>query len=188
MIVSILLAAGASRRFGTNKLLAPLPEGTPIVVASARAVAAAGTPVLAVVRPSDVAVAAFLREVPGVRVSLCPDADAGMARSLAHGVAESPDAMGWLIALADMPWLRPVDAAAVARALSSGAAIAAPVHEGRRGHPVGFSARWRAELLALAGDRGAQDLVRSHEDLLTLVPTGDPGVVRDVDQPADLRA
>lgn len=186
MIVSILLAAGASRRFGGNKLLAPLPDGTPIVVASARAVAAAGIPVVAVVRSGDAAVAQLLSAVPGVCVSPCPDAAAGMGRSLAHGVAETPNAAGWLIALADMPWLRPEDAAAVARALESGASMAAPVHQGRRGHPVGFSVCWRAELLSLTGDRGAQDLVRSHEDLVTLIPIVDPGVVRDVDQPADL--
>jgi molybdenum cofactor cytidylyltransferase len=51
---------------------------------------------------------------------------------------------------------------------------------------VGFAARWRTELLALTGDRGARDVLAAHPDELVLLPTDDAGVLRDVDRVGDL--
>lgn len=186
MVVSLLLAAGASRRFGGNKLLAPLSDGRPLVVAAVEPFLALETPVLAVVRPGDLAVAELLGKIPGVDVSVCPNADLGLGHSLAWGVAATEEADGWLVGLGDMPWLRAEDAKAVLRALDSGASIAAPIHAERQGHPVGFSARWRRTLLALEGDRGGQGILRTHPAELTRVPCDHDGVLRDVDAPADL--
>lgn len=186
MVVSLLLAAGASRRFGGNKLLAPLSDGRPIVVAAAEPFLALGTPVLAAVRPGDDPVAELLGGIPGIQVSVCPTAEQGLGHSLAWGVAATEEADGWLVGLADMPWLRVEDAQAVLRALQGGASIAAPVHAGRRGHPVGFSARWRHSLLSLTGDQGGQSILRAHPDELARVPCDHDGVLRDVDGPADL--
>jgi len=184
-VVGILLAAGAGRRFGTDKLLQPLPGGEPMGVAAARNLVAAVGAGVAVVRAADSALAAAL-ERTGLRVVVNPRTDAGIGGSLATGVAATPDADGWLIALADMPWVEPATIAAVAAALAGGAALVAPAHEGRRGHPVGFATRWRKELLALTGDRGARDVLAAHPDELVLLPTDDAGVLRDVDRVADL--
>jgi len=186
MFVSLLLAAGASRRFGGNKLLVPLPDGRPLALAAAEPFLALGVPVLAVVRPGDDPVAELLSGLPGIRVSVCPTAEQGLGHSLAWGVAQTPTADGWLVGLADMPWLCAEDARAVLEALDAGASLAAPIHAGRRGHPVAFSARWRQVLLALEGDQGGQVILGAHPAELTLVPCAHPGVVRDVDRPADL--
>jgi hypothetical protein len=78
--------------------------------------------------------------------------------------------------------------AAVAAALANGASLVAPAHGGRRGHPVGFAARWRADLLGLRGDEGARQILAAHADELVLLPTDDTGVLRDVDRVADLAA
>jgi molybdenum cofactor cytidylyltransferase len=51
---------------------------------------------------------------------------------------------------------------------------------------VGFAARWRTELLALTGDRGAREILAAHPDELVLLPTDDTGVLRDVDRVGDL--
>jgi molybdenum cofactor cytidylyltransferase len=93
---------------------------------------------------------------------------------------------GWVIALADMPFVRPDTIAAVAAALARGAPIAAPVHDGRRGHPVGFSRRFLNDLLALSGDSGARRIVAAHADATFLIPCSDPGVLADVDVAGDL--
>ena len=95
----------------------------------------------------------------GARVVVCADAAEGMGASLACGVRECgrcPDAQGWVVALADMPWMAPATIARVADALRRGAGIAAPTHRGTRGHPVGFGAAISRELAALSGDEGAQ--------------------------------
>ena len=75
---------------------------------------------------------------------------------------------------------------AVAAALRAGATLAAPTYQGRRGHPVGFAHSWQAELLALTGDRGARHLLEAAGSALSLVPTDDPGVLLDIDRPADV--
>jgi len=62
----------------------------------------------------------------------------------------------------------------------------APVYQGRRGHPVGISHRFRSELTALGDDFGARDLIAAHRSELVLVETADDGVVHDVDRREDL--
>jgi molybdenum cofactor cytidylyltransferase len=183
--VGILLAAGLSVRFGGDKLLQPLADGTPMGVAAGRTLRSVLERVVAVVR-DDGLLAAGLRRI-GVETLLCPDAGQGMGASLAFGVASTADAGGWIVALGDMPFVQPATVKAVADALRAGASMAAPVlPDGRRGHPVGFGAQWGASLRALAGERGARDLLEEHAALLRLVPTLDAGCIRDVDRRQDL--
>ena len=186
-IVGLLLAAGHGRRFGGDKLLQPLADGTPVAVAAARALKAACADSIAVLRPEQDALAALL-EAEGLRVVRCAAARSGMGYSLAAGVAASRDARGWLVALADMPCIRVATLQAVAELIGGGAALAAPSYAGRRGHPVGFAARWRGALLALEGDEGARAILQQSRFLLHVLETDDPGVLQDVDSPADLAA
>jgi molybdenum cofactor cytidylyltransferase len=141
--------------------------------------------VVAVIRPGADAVANLLRS-ENCEVVLCPEADQGMGASLACAVRSVADADAFLVALADMPFVRPTSIAAVRDALARGAPLAAPYFHARRGHPVGVSARFRAALEALSGDEGARQLLAEHEAELVKVPVGDPGVLRDIDQPGDL--
>jgi molybdenum cofactor cytidylyltransferase len=77
----------------------------------------------------------------GCEVTLCAEADSGMAASLVHAIAHSlPQADAWLVALGDMPYVAPATLRALLDALEEGADIAAPVFEGRRGNPVAFGA------------------------------------------------
>ena len=186
-IVGLLLAAGQGRRFGGDKLLQPLADGTPVAVAAARALKAACADSIAVLRPEQDALAALL-EAEGLRVVRCAAARSGMGYSLAAGVAASRDARGWLVALADMPCISVATLQAVAELIGGGAALAAPRYAGRRGHPVGFAARWRGALLALEGDEGARAILEQSRFLLHVLETDDPGVLQDVDSPADLAA
>lgn len=186
MVSGILLAAGRSLRFRSDKLLHPLSDGTPIAVAALRSLRAAVPTVVAVVRREDGPLAKLMKE-EGARVSACPRADQGMGASLAWGVARAAQAEGWLIALADMPFIRPETIARVLRAVEQGALIAVPLHAGRRGHPVGFARALREELLALDGDQGARSLLARHAAQVVEIECEDPGILLDVDQPEDLQ-
>ena len=186
-IVGILLAAGASTRFRANKLLHPLPDATPIAVAAARNLRSALDRVIAVVRPGVPELARALTDA-GAEVTVCPDAAAGMGHSLAHAIATSPDAGGWVVALADMPFVAPESIRRVAAALHDGADLAAPEYLGKRGHPVGFATRYREDLAALTGDAGARAVLKRDDALIRLVDVDDPGVLRDIDTPEDLAA
>ena len=180
----MLLAAGSGSRFGSDKLRHALPHGVAIAVQAARHLKSQ-VPVLAVVRPGPEDLAAALQG-EGCRVVICDNAAEGMGASLACAVRASSDADGWLVALGDMPYVRPSSIAAVRDALMKGAAIAAPYFRARRGHPVGISARHKSQLVLLQGDEGAKAVLSTHADSLVKIPVGDPGVVRDIDRPEDL--
>ena len=184
-IAGILLAAGNSTRFGTQKLAYPLPDGQQIGIKSARTMADAMDKCFAIVRKQDQEFADQLRYL-GFNIVVQPARDAGMGDSLALGVRASEHADGWLIALADMPWIRQSTLKVMIDSLESGAAIAAPVYRGKRGHPVGFNHMYRSELTRLGGDTGARQILRDHPDDLQMLEVDDPGILRDVDRPQDL--
>jgi molybdenum cofactor cytidylyltransferase len=186
LIGAVLLAAGSGRRFGGDKLLAQLRDGTPIAVATTAMLVATLPHVVAVVRPDAAILAAALRE-RGADVVLCPHAHEGMGTSLAWGVAAASDWTGWVVALADMPFVQPATVQMLAEALAGGAALAAPRYQGRRGHPVCFGPSYRKALLGLSGDRGGRDLLRAAGDLLHVIDCDDPGVLVDIDTPLELQ-
>ena len=186
-ITGILLAAGRGRRFDPagerNKLLENV-GGVPVAVASAQAVLAVLSRVVAVVGADDDGLAEALRAV-GCDVVVAPNAGDGMAASLVHAIRHSlPAADAWLIALADMPRVAPSTIAALCAAIDAGASIAAPVLGGRRGNPVAFSSLHLPALLALEGDQGARAIIRDNP--WSAVPVDDDGIFHDIDTPSDL--
>ena len=193
-IDAIVLAAGASRRFGSDKLRHPVTRhGATMPLAAHSLLPWLETfgRVTVVVRPGA---GAFCREIEtalgassmAIRWVVCRDAADGMAASLACGVHANRDAEGWLIGLADMPAVPLAAIAGVRDALSGGAGLAVPSFDGRRGHPVGFTARYREELLALQGDAGARRLLERDSSHVVLIETGDDGILADIDVPDDL--
>lgn len=184
-IVGLLLAAGSAKRFGSDKLRHELPHGVTIAVQAARHLKSEVEGVFAVVSPNQNELLENLR-AEGCKVSICENAAEGMGASLACAARAAGERAGYLVALADMPFIRPSSIAAVRDALGAGAPLAAPYWRSRRGHPVGISGRFFDELLSLKGDEGAKQLLAANEKILVKVPLGDPGVVRDIDTPADL--
>jgi molybdenum cofactor cytidylyltransferase len=196
-IVGILLAAGVGQRFDASgkrlKLLEPAPtghhSGVPIALASARNLVQALGTVCAVVRPAtndpgQQRLHALLAEA-GCKVVVCERATEGMGCSLACGVTATPDAAGWIIALADMPAIEPGSIRAVAQALEEGYDTAAAFFDERRGHPVGFASSFYEELAALSGDDGARKVLARHPP--HRVAVADHGVLLDLDTPEDLK-
>lgn len=181
-IIGLLLAAGSATRFGSDKLRHPLPHGVPIAVQSARHLRREVARVIAVTRSREVKI---MLEQEGCETVLFGKADEGMGASLACAARAAGRADGYLVALADMPFIRPTTIGAVREALDKGAPLAAPYFRGRRGHPVGISGSFYDSLLALQGDQGARELLRENRRLLK-IPVGDPGVIRDIDTPDDL--
>lgn len=198
--VAILLAGGVGSRFDAsgrrNKLLQPLPgdaSGRSVASASAHALLTVLPRVIAVVRPDRPELMAQLRAA-GCETVACEASLRGMGASLAAGVraslASAPPAAlgsphGWLVALADMPFIRPASIRAVVNALDDPQAVIAPRYQGQRGHPVAFGQAHGVALAELDGDLGARALLRDSARV-TWVDLDDPGIVRDIDTPADL--
>ncbi len=93
------------------------------------------------------------------------------------------DCRGAFIFLGDMPRIPHDLLDALADALDQGAAAAAPVVNGRRGHPALISAELFEALRGLSGDQGARAILGGLGERLALIPTEDEGVLFDVDQP-----
>ena len=185
LIVGVLLAAGSGSRFGGDKLLHPLGDGVAIAAHAARNLVAVVSDVVAVVRWGDFPLYEML-EQEGCQVTMFQGAARGMGASLAHGIGRARGADGWVVALADLPRVAPETMRSLVAALAEGATIVAPVHKGERGHPVGFGAALREELLALDGDQGARSVLERHRDALKLIDCPDSNVLYDIDRKSDL--
>jgi molybdenum cofactor cytidylyltransferase len=189
-MLGILLSAGFSRRFGSaNKLLQQLPDGQPIALASAEHLIQAVPESIAVLRPENKALATLLINA-GLKVIFCNENAQEMADSLVTAIRYSTNVeaanSGFVIALADMPYIRPDTISEVANGVAGGASIAIPTYQNQRGHPVGFSAKFRNDLESLQGDEGARSIIKRYPNEIQLLPTDDPGILADIDTPADL--
>ncbi len=185
MITGILVAAGNSTRFGANKLQHRLDSGAGVAEQAARQLIAAVPSSLAVIKPGDTQLRALFEQL-GLGVVECAHSVHGMAASIACGVKTNSSAEGWVIALADMPWIQAATIFALVQHVRAGAEIAVPLHGGGYGHPVVFAAGFGKQLIALNGDRGARDILAASKRKILRMPTTDKGVLADIDIPTDL--
>ncbi len=180
----LLLAAGCSRRFGNDKRLAQLPDGRPLVLAAVSAIQRSGLPLRVCLRPGDELLRTRL-VASSIPVLECQHAARGMGATLADAVAQVEEWQGLLVALADMPSIRPETFRRIAAALTTDSVVL-PTFRGQSGHPVGFGRDYFHALAGLDGDRGARDLVRDAGSRCLRLPLADPGILQDVDYPSDL--
>lgn len=193
-LAAIVLAAGSAARFGGAKLTAPWGDGLLLDAALTTAFAAPVGAVTVVTgadaaRVARAACAAARRLGESRRLKIVHAADhaEGMAASLRAGIAAlSTDVAGVFVFLGDMPRIPVAVLQPLADALAAGAAAAAPVFAGRRGHPALIGRGLFPRLLSLTGDTGARGVLDGLGAGLVLVPTPDDGVLFDVDRPGDL--
>ena len=190
---AVVLAAGSGVRFGGGKLLASYAGGLVLEGALRAAFAAPVRGVTLVIGADAPRVAAAARgwaqaagEIQRLRIVHAANHEDGMGASLSAGVAAlPPGAAGVFVFLGDMPRVPEgvLDALAVA---ARGAPAAAPVFDGRRGHPVVIGRSLFPQVLALSGDQGARAVLQPLGERLALVPAPDDGVLFDVDERKDL--
>jgi molybdenum cofactor cytidylyltransferase len=186
VIAAIVLAAGASRRFGSQKMRAPI-AGRPLVRWTVEHVLAS--------RVDDVVIVAG-REAPAVRDALAglpvrvvtnARYTDGLSTSLDAGLDALGDSVrAAVIVLGDQPSVAPETIDALIDAYRDGGKpIAVPVYRGRRGNPVLFDAALFDELRTVRGDRGARDVIAREPARVVSAPL-DLALPRDVDEPDDL--
>jgi len=184
----VLLAAGTSSRYGeSNKLLATL-DGEPLVRHAARMLCGSAVDRVTVVVGYEADhVRDAVAELP-LRIRENSDYEAGQSTSVRVGVEAAADAGAdaVVIALGDMPHVSPatVDRLIDCYERGGGTALAA-AYRGTRGNPVLFDGRFFDSLTDVSGDVGGRDILLSSE-AAALVDVDDPGILRDVDTPADL--
>lgn len=181
---AIVLAAGAGRRFGGGKQLAPL-GGRPLLEHALRAAAAAPVDGVVVTLGAGAEEVLAAVDLHGARPVVVAGWEEGIAASLRAGVeAIGPEAEAAAILLGDQPAVAPATIARVIEAWrASDAPAARAVHAGRPGHPAVVGRALFPRLLELRGDRGAGALLAQVD--VAEVPCG-AQVVLDVDRPGDL--
>jgi len=187
--LGILLAAGKSTRFGSNKLLYPVIDNTPMILLCAEKLASVLPDSVAVISSELIGLTTQLEQL-GLAVVINEQAELGMGSSIScairAGESLSQSSGGWLIMLADMPYLHSQTIQQLVNQLEKGASIVAPAYNQKRGHPVGFSQTYKNELLALNKDKGAREILKKYHEALELVPVNDKGVLLDIDQLSDI--
>ncbi len=188
MIGAVVLAAGQSRRMGTQKLLLPL-GGKPMVARIVDEVLRGPVdPVLVVVDAQGRDVAAALA---GRRVTFVENVDpqADMLSSVRCGLRALPDASeAALVVLGDQPGVTTEVIEMLIHAFRTGrGGIVVPACGGRRGHPLLFAAGYRGEVLTRYDGTGLRGLLQAHPDDVTEVEVHSPGMFDDLDTPEDYR-
>lgn len=186
-VAAVVLAGGASRRFGGgSKLLHRLGDRT-VLEHSLQAPLGAGLREVVVVTGAyHEALAPLLAPYP-VRVVANPDWPQGMSTTLKAGVvAVGPEPGAVIICLGDQPYLPAHVVEAVANAFRRGAApIVAPELDGQRRSPVLFARALFPELLAIEGDEGGRAVVRRYQDQVHTIPADEASWFADIDTRAD---
>jgi molybdenum cofactor cytidylyltransferase len=185
----ILLAAGVGSRFQTgtgtqqDKLLARLPNQQTVLWHSANALMTAMPNSIAVVQPQQAERKAILQDI-GFLVVESKRAELGMGFAIADAVQASQNSDGWLIALADMPWVTAALIQKLIERIRNNNVIASPRFQGKRGQPVAFGAEWYEKLQMLQGDVGARDILKA--EAIDWVDWHDNSIHRDVDRQQDI--
>ncbi len=179
-LAAIVLAAGSSTRFGSDKLSASF-RGEPLLHHAIRAARAAPVDEVLVVSRQELPIGEWSGKPPvrPVRIS-----SSALSESLKAGIMAASDVDGAFIFLGDMPVVPGELAARLAGRIGDHYA-ALPRHDGRPGHPVLLSARAFADIAALEGDEGAGQLLRQRDDLI-FDDWPDDRIHLDIDRAADL--
>ena len=191
-IGGVILAAGQSQRMGAqNKLLAEI-DGVPIIRRTAQALLDGGLNDLVIVTGHEHRlVAAALDDLP-VTCIYNDEYQSGQASSVACGVRHHQNGShaAVLIALGDMPLVRPELIAALLRDHSSlpdaTDRITLPVFDGRRGNPVIWGRGFFDELVALTGDAGGRIIFAENKNAVNSLGWPDDSIHLDIDTPEAL--
>lgn len=180
----VVMAAGNARRFGENKLAAVL-QGRSLILRALDAIPAEVFHHVVVVTqyPEIIRLAqefhfsAVHNEHP----------DYGISHTIKLGLTSLRDCDGVMFLVSDQPLLQRETVANLAKLwLEQPDKIVALGHNGVRGNPCLFPARFFSELMDLSEDHGGNQVIRQHPDALLLLETAKQELT-DVDTPEALR-
>lgn len=184
-MTAVVPAAGRSTRFGSMKLAADV-GGTPLIQRTLAALLEAGVAgVVVVTRTGATFDGASALADPRVATVVNPDPERGMFSSIQAGLAAAGGDVV-LVLPADMPFVAAATVAAVAARAAETGAIVVPVHAGRNGHPIAIPRTLCDRLLTRLPETSLKDALAGFGQPTVRLDVADPGILHDVDVPADL--
>lgn len=182
----IVMAAGLSRRFGSNKLMADF-RGSPLASRIFEAIRSAGCAsgtVTVVWNDPDIAV---LAETFGFNTCFNPGPEEGQSVSIRLGLAASKEADAYMFLTADQPLLRGQTISGMLRSFPAGQEkIMMAAYKGNTGNPVIFDRKYKASLMRLKGDTGGKQIIRQHPEAVVWYEIEYAEELMDVDHAEDL--
>lgn len=182
MISAIFLAAGESKRMGKPKLLLPFGSSTILEQAIDNLLNSRVDEVIVIVGDRAQKMIDKIASRP-VKIAINPLYHEGMGTSIVKGLSLINDkSQAVMLVLADQPL---IDSATINKLietfLSHDKGIVIPAYQGRRGHPIIFSIKYREALLRLRGDVGGRQIIKEHPDDILEVAVNSQGVNVDID-------
>ena len=187
MISAVILAAGESRRMGKqNKLLLPV-GGEALLVKLVKSVCDSDVGQVLVVIGHEAE--KIRRELNNFPLSFVynPNFSEGMTTSIKSGVKEvSPDCDGYMICLADMPFINTSEINKLIHAYAQNRIkekrlIVIPVYQGHRGNPVLFSTEFREDILEHKMEYGCKGVIMKNFESVKEIEMDDDSMLLDVD-------
>jgi molybdenum cofactor cytidylyltransferase len=188
----IILAAGASVRFGQPKQLVKLRSKYLVEwVLDAALKSRLGLVVLVLGHKHQSILQALGAKGrhPKLEVVINHDHQEGQSSSLKAGLAKVHKAYSSVMyLLADQPM---INSNTIDRLLDrfhgSGKKICVPVFEGQRGNPTIFKRSLYEEIMMIDGDIGARDIIAENAEHVLYAKINDPLCFFDIDSPEDLK-
>ena len=181
----IMLAAGNSRRFGSNKLLYEI-DGVPMYQRTLKKLQKAAREfkncgIIVVTQYEEIAARA---QESGVRVLINPHPERGISSSMQIGLAAAKESSACLFTVSDQPWLTAetiIDL--VHKFLAEHKGMACTLLGTKTGNPCIFSRKYYQELQEITGDKGGKQIINRHPDDVTYLEMKDARELVDIDTP-----
>ena len=189
MLSAILLAAGESKRMGEPKQLMPLGKHTLLEQAIDNLLNSSVDETIVVVGHKAEEITKAIATRP-VKIMLNHNYRQGMSTSIIAGlILIDPKSQAVILALGDQPLVASQTINQLIDAFNShNKGIAVPTYQGRRGHPIIFDIKYKAELFKLKGDIGGREIIRNHSKDVLKVAVDSESVVSDIDTQEDYQS
>lgn len=186
---AVVTAAGAAERFGGSKLFADI-DGDPLIDLTIRALVNGNVDHVYVVVPPDserftTTPMISARSDMNVHLIVNGEHQQGMFSSIKVGFAAT-DAEAVLVMPGDMPYVSHHTVRALIERFREQPSIVSPRYRGKRGHPVVLPTSLRSEIQREPFGSNLHEVIKRHLDQRIDLDVDDPGIVKDVDTPADL--
>jgi molybdenum cofactor cytidylyltransferase len=183
---ALILAAGFSRRFGSDKRLHTLADGRTLLLTTLGLYLEVFEQLVVVLRQDDRDLhTAVNHSHPAVQIVNARDSSLGMGYSLAAGINAVREWNWVAVGLADMPFIenRTLHVLLDTFLTASVDTIVQPTFHERSGHPVFFGSTYFDALCSIHADSGARTVLKRHPQHLLQIAVKDEGVIQDLDQP-----